>query len=91
MERRRQPISTIGLGVVLLGQVAARLPVLEVACNRCDRRGRQNTARLLAEHGAYMPVPVLLRTIAAGCPRMQAGQLHDVCGVHLPQLSRLQV
>jgi hypothetical protein len=27
-------------GVVLLGQVATHLPVLEVTCNRCDRRGR---------------------------------------------------
>jgi hypothetical protein len=76
-----------GPGVVFLGQIAARLPVIEVACNRCDRRGRLNTGRL--EHGAYMPMPVLLWTIAADCPRMEAGQLHDVCGVHLPQLSRL--
>jgi hypothetical protein len=41
------------------------------------------------EHGAYMPVPVLLRTIAADCSRLQAVQGHDVCRVHLPQLSRL--
>jgi hypothetical protein len=25
-------------GVVYLGEVAARLPTLEVSCNRCDRR-----------------------------------------------------
>jgi hypothetical protein len=37
-------------GVVTLGEVAARLPVLEVACNRCDRRGRLRTDRLVAEH-----------------------------------------
>lgn len=40
----------------------------------------------MAEHGAYIPVPVLLRTNAAECPRMQAAQVHDVCGVHLPHL-----
>ena len=27
-------------GFVTLGQIAAGLPVLDVACNRCDRRGR---------------------------------------------------
>jgi hypothetical protein len=43
----------------------------------------------MAEHGADMPVPVLLRTIAADCPRMQAAQVHDVCRVHLPELSKL--
>jgi hypothetical protein len=41
----------------------------------------------MAEHGADMPV--LLRTIAADCPRMQAAQVHDVCRVHLPELSKL--
>lgn len=80
-----------GPEVVLLGQVATRLPAIEVYCNRCDRRGRRQTTRLVAEHGANMPVPALLRTIAADCPRMQRAQAHDVCGMHLPQLSRLWV
>jgi hypothetical protein len=40
--------------VVFLGLIAARLPVIEVACNRCDRRGRLHAGRLVAEHGAYM-------------------------------------
>lgn len=60
--------------------------MIDVACNRCDRRGRLRSERLVAEHGAYIPVPVLLRTNAAECPRMQAAQVHDVCGVHLPHL-----
>jgi hypothetical protein len=68
-------------GVVTLGQVAARLPVLDVACNRCTRHGQLNTFRLLAEHG-----PDLRRIIAADCPRMLAGHVHDVCGVHFPGL-----
>ena len=85
---RRSAITT-GTGVVLLGQVATRLLVIDVACNRCDRRGRLHTERLVAEHCACMPVQVLLRTITADCPRMQAAEVHDVCGVHLPQLSQL--
>jgi hypothetical protein len=73
-------------GVVLLGAVAARLPVLDVACNRCDRRSRLRTARLLAEHGPAMPMSDLRRIIAADCPRMIAGHPYDVCGVHFPGL-----
>jgi len=76
-------------GVVTLGQVAPRLSVLEVSCNRCERRGRLATGRLLAEHGPALPLPDLGRIIAADCPRMQAAQVHDVCGVHFPGLSRL--
>jgi hypothetical protein len=76
-------------GVVRLGEVADRLPVLEVACNRCERRGRPRADRLLAEHGVAMPIPVLLRIIASDCPRLTAERVHDICGIHLPDLSRL--
>jgi hypothetical protein len=34
-------------GVVTLGAAAARLPVLEVSCNRYERRKRLRTDRLL--------------------------------------------
>jgi hypothetical protein len=73
-------------GVVTLGQVAARLPVLDIACNRCDRRGRLRTDRLLAAHGPGLPMPALRRIVAVDCARMQAAQIHDVCGVHFPGL-----
>jgi hypothetical protein len=79
-------------GVILLGQAAARLSVLELACNRCNRHGRLRTARLVAEHGADLPVPELLRILSADCLRRQAmerGQLADVCGIHCPGLPRL--
>jgi hypothetical protein len=74
-------------GFVTLAQIADRRPVLEVACNRCDRRGRLNLARLIAEHGPDLPVPTLRRIIAADCPRMLANQLHDVSGGHFPRLA----
>jgi len=79
-------------GVTLLGQVAARLPLLEIACNRCDRRGRLRTERLVAQHGPGTSMPDLLTRLSADCPRRQAmerGQLADVCGIHCPQLTQL--
>jgi hypothetical protein len=75
--------------VYTLGDIATRLSLLEVACNRCERRGRLRTSRLLTEHSAEMPVPVLLRIIAADCPRMHAQRVSETCGVHCPQLSEL--
>ncbi len=60
---------TSGPGVVTLGQVAPRLAMLEVTCNRCDRRGRLATAQLLAEHGADLPMPELPRVVAVDCPQ----------------------
>ena len=81
-----RPLSS---GIVPLGRIPDRLPMLEVACNRCDRRGRLRTARLMAEHGPELPIPALLRIVAADCPRMQAERVHDVCGVHFPGLARV--
>jgi hypothetical protein len=42
--------------------------------------------RPLAEHR-----PDLRRIIAAACPRMIAGHVHDVCGVHFPGLVGLDL
>jgi hypothetical protein len=75
-------------GVTTLGDMAARFPaMIPVACNRCDRRGKLRTSRLLSEHGPDLPVPELRRILAAACPRMIAGEMHGVCGIHFPGLA----
>ena len=74
-------------GAVTLGQAAASLSLLAVACNRWERAGRLRTDSLLAEHGPALPMPTLRQIIAADCPRMRAGLIHDPCGVHFPGLA----
>jgi len=76
-------------GAIRLGEVAARLSVLAVACNRCPRRGRLNLARLIARHGPAKPMPALLRALAADCPRVVAASIYDGCGAHFPELAAL--
>ena len=73
-------------GVITLGQLAGFRTFMNVGCNRCDRRDRLSVRRLLAEHGPDLPVPELLRIIAADCARMIEGKMHDVCGIHFPGL-----
>jgi hypothetical protein len=73
-------------GFILLGEVAAHLAVLDVACNRCQRKGRVLMGRLMAEHGPLMPIPTLLAVLSGDCPKRQAERMLDVCGAHLPQL-----
>ena len=71
--REASPAPTAGdQDVILIGRVAARLSAVDAACNHCGRRGRLHTARLVAEHGAGIPVPTLLRIVADDLPRMQA-------------------
>src|SRR4051794_8110491 len=82
---------SVPAGTLTLTAVAARLRMLDVACHRCDRRGRLSTARLLQKHG-NISVPMLLELLSADCPRRQAmehGQLADPCGIHAPELPRL--
>jgi hypothetical protein len=74
-------------GVIRLGEVAASIALLQVACNRCPRAGQLRTDRLLAEHGADLPMPRLRELVAADCPRMQAAEIRDPCGTHFPQLA----
>jgi hypothetical protein len=59
---------------------------LEVACTRCERRGRYRLARLLAEHGADMKLPDLAQRLAADCPNAKAVALNERCAVVFPQL-----
>jgi hypothetical protein len=60
--------------------------MLEVACSRCERRGRLNVARLIERHGAAARLPDLRGILAADCPRSSAVSIHERCGVHYPQL-----
>ena len=68
---------------ITLGQVSTRLSVLEVACLRCERRGRLNTKRLLSELNPDLRIPELREIVAGDCPRMVADNINDRCGVYL--------
>ena len=38
---------------VTLGDLAGRIAMLEIACSRCERRGRLQVDRLLAQYGDW--------------------------------------
>jgi hypothetical protein len=69
-----------------LGEIAGRLPMLKVACSRCERRGRLDVAKLIERHGADTKLPDLRVILAGDCPRIRAVSIHERCGVHYPQL-----
>jgi hypothetical protein len=73
-------------GAVTLGEIAGRLPMLEVACARCERRGRLSIAKLIDRHGAGAKLPDLRTVLASDCPRVRATSIYERCGVLYPQL-----
>src|SRR5213595_887152 len=52
-------------GSITIGELQGKLTMLEVACHRCERRGRVSLARLIEEHGADMGLPDLWRASRA--------------------------
>ncbi len=71
--------------VILLGEVAARIAVLEVRCGRGKRRGRRRFNRPLAQHGPEAPVAAVLRALVADCPHQDGNR----CDRFSPELERL--
>jgi hypothetical protein len=86
---QQNPGSRITGTIILLGKVAARTAMLDVACHCCSRRGRLSMTRLLPEHGPDMPVPEFLAGIMATCGEVKSGQLYDRCGVRFLRLPGL--
>jgi hypothetical protein len=45
---------------------------IDVACSRCDRRGRLNVARLIQDHGAGATLRDAVAALSADCPNRAA-------------------
>jgi hypothetical protein len=73
-------------GYILLREVASHTDMLEVACTKCERRGRVSLERLIAEHGPMRPVASLREQLAGDCERMQQTNPYDRCDTYFPNL-----
>lgn len=60
--------------------------MVHVACSKCAREGWYRKVTLVERHGASTPLPDLLSTLAAGCPRLVAPFGNDRCGAFYPDL-----
>ncbi|BBP95985.1 hypothetical protein BSFA1_11140 [Burkholderia sp. SFA1] len=75
-------------GSVLLGELAARAGHIEIACSRCDRKGRYRVAKLVARLGEDFPMTDLGAEVA-DCPRRSASAHHERCDVYFPKLVQI--
>ncbi len=71
-------------GSVSLQQVADRLAQLNVACSRCDRKGRYSTARLVQQYGPEFAMTDLKNELT-NCPMRDANG-YQRCDVFFPGL-----
>lgn len=75
-------------GAIALGDVAARASHIEVACSRCERRGRYQVAKLVETLGPEFPMTDLGAELAS-CPHRGASAHHERCDVFFPGLRKL--
>jgi hypothetical protein len=54
-------------GSITLGELVGKIDLLEIACHRCERRGRVSLSRLIEEHGAGTGLPDLWESLAGDC------------------------
>ena len=76
-------------GSITLGEVKGKLTMLDVACHRCDRKGRVNVERLIEEHGADTGLPNLWEDLAGDCQHARSTALNNRCAIYYPQLPAL--
>jgi len=76
-------------GSITLGELQGKLDMLDIACHRCERRGRVSLARLIEEHGADTGLPDLWESLAGDCPNARSTALNNRCAIYYPQLPAL--
>jgi hypothetical protein len=78
----------VAAGAVTLADIHSRgLVFLDVACAKCERRGRYRVGGLIARYGAQMGLPHLKEILSADCPRAGHISPYERCGVHYPGLA----
>jgi hypothetical protein len=75
-------------GAVPLGEVAARASHIDLACTRCERRGRYQLEKLVARLGADFAMTDLAGELA-DCPRRTSPAWSERCDVYFPGLAKL--
>lgn len=75
-------------GSIDLGDVAARASHIDVACSRCERKGRYQLARLVHTFGADFPMTNLGAELA-NCPHRAEMAHNKRCDVYFPGLIKL--
>jgi len=61
-------------GSIILGELQGKLDLLDIACHRCERRGRVSLARLIEEHGADTGLPDLWESLSDDCANATSGE-----------------
>jgi hypothetical protein len=75
--------------VMTPADLLGRIEAINVACTKCDRRGRYRVKTLVRDIGIDGNIAKWLCSLSADCPRRQAAAFADRCDVRCPDLIKL--
>ena len=78
----------MSIGSNTLAEIAARLPMLEVRCTKCDRCGRYRITALIERYGADFAGPDLREKLSAGCEKHAAAE-YERCDLYFPDMLKV--
>ncbi|HEY2210302.1 MAG TPA: hypothetical protein VGH62_01540 [Bradyrhizobium sp.] len=61
-------------------------PYVELACTKCERRGKLSRDKLIAQYGADIVLPDLRVRLARASKCERVGNMYDACGAYYPAL-----
>jgi hypothetical protein len=76
-------------GVITFSDLAGRLEVLRVECERCGRHGRYPVAKLIAEHGGDAKLIEWFSRVTSDCSQKNERGVVRACDAIMPDLSAL--
>ena len=89
MDRKRLCSPECRDGAIIFGDLIGKLDVLQVACDKCGRKGRCPVTRLIERRGRDAKEVDFLAEITADCPKKQSGNLNYMCAARCPDLPRV--
>ena len=73
-------------GAITFRDIAGKLTVLRITCDKCGRSGQYRVDRLIMRYGIDAKLLDWSDEITADCPRKRARNLNDQCGARCPDL-----
>jgi hypothetical protein len=74
-------------GAIIFRDIAGKLDVLTIECDKCGRFGRYHVERLIEQYG--IDAKLFDWEPEAHCPRKIARNDYDPCGARCPDLSKV--
>jgi hypothetical protein len=76
-------------GMTTFSDIAGKLEMLRVECEKCGRKGQYRVMRLMKELGPGATIWGFVETVTANCERWQRKDIRDPCRAVCPDLPKV--